>query len=57
MTTALGAALLAANIWALLRPRFNPEAAPVKARGRVIANILIGGLVAVWGLASLITKI
>ncbi|MHB8513092.1 MAG: hypothetical protein ACYDCC_13040 [Actinomycetota bacterium] len=57
LITALGAALLAANVWALLKPRFNPEAPAVKARGRVIANILIGALVTVWGFASFITKI
>lgn len=54
---ALGMALLLANVWALVRPRFDPEATPVKARGRVTANILIGAIVAVWGFASFITKI
>ncbi|GAC1411306.1 MAG: hypothetical protein NVSMB57_05900 [Actinomycetota bacterium] len=57
LLTALGSALLLANVWALVRPRFNPEAPPLKARGRVIANALIGALVAVWGFASFITKI
>lgn len=54
---ALGAALAFANVWALLKPRFNPDAPAVKARGRVIANILIGSVVAVWGFASFITRV
>lgn len=57
LVTALGAALLLANVWALLRPRFDPDAPPVKARGRVLVNCLIGALVAVWGFASFITRI
>lgn len=54
---ALGAALLLANVWALLRPRLRPEAAPprVQARGRVVANMLIGLVVMTWGLASLLS--
>lgn len=54
---ALGAALLLANVWALVRPRFDPDAPPPKARGRVVANCLIGALVMIWGFASFITKI
>ncbi len=57
LITALGAALLLANVWALLRPRFDSEATPIKARGRVLVNIMIGAVVAVWGFASFITRI
>lgn len=54
---ALGAALMLANVWALVRPRFDPDAAPLKARGRVVANALVGAVVAVWGFASFITRL
>jgi len=57
LITALGLALMLANLWALVRPRFDPDAAPPKARGRVVVNALIGALVAVWGFASFITRI
>ena len=57
LITALGAALMLANLWALARPRFDPDAAPLKARGRVIVNALVGAVVAVWGFASFITRL
>jgi len=55
---ALGGALLVANAWALLQPRFRPEKAPAKAinRGRAVTNSIIGALVFVWGFASFITR-
>jgi len=56
---ALGGALFAANAWALLRPVVRPgapEAARPVARGRVIANVLIGLVVFVWGLASFLSR-
>jgi len=56
---ALGGALLVANAWALLQPRFRPEKVPAKPvnRGRALTNAIIGAVVLVWGFASWITKI
>jgi hypothetical protein len=56
---ALGGALLVANAWALLQPRFRPEKVPAKPvnRGRALTNAIIGTLVLVWGFASWITKL
>jgi hypothetical protein len=56
---ALGGALLIANAWALLQPRFRPEKVPKKPinRGRALTNAIIGGVVFVWGFASFITRI
>jgi len=56
---ALGGALLVANAWALLQPRFRPEKVPAKPvnRGRALTNAIIGALVLVWGFASWITKL
>jgi len=54
---ALGAALLFANVYALVRPRLRGgrEPAPqVQARGRVVINMLIGLVVMVWGFASFV---
>lgn len=53
---ALGAALLFANVYALLRPRLrgDQEAPRVQARGRVLVNMLIGLVVMVWGFASFV---
>jgi hypothetical protein len=55
---ALGGALLAANLWALIRPKVRPDQTPVRpvSRGRAITNALIGLVVFVWGLATLITR-
>lgn len=56
---ALGGALLGANILALVRPRQRPDAGEqqVQARGRVVANILIGLVVFGWGLASFLARV
>ena len=56
---ALGGALLFANVYALLQPRFRPEKTPAKPiqRGRAITNALIGLTVLVWGLASFIVRL
>jgi hypothetical protein len=60
LVMALGGALLVANAWALLRPKVRPDAPePARrpmARGRILTNILIGGLVLVWGFASFVTR-
>jgi hypothetical protein len=56
---ALGAALLAANVWALLQPRFRPEKVPARPinKGRALTNAIIGLLVFVWGFASFIARL
>jgi hypothetical protein len=56
---ALGAAMLLANVWALLRPIVRPDQTPVRqvSRGRAITNAIIGLVVLVWGFASFITQI
>lgn len=54
---ALGAALLVANVWALMKPRVRPDGRPVQARGRVLTNAFIGLIVFVWGFATFITRI
>lgn len=56
---ALGGALLAANVWALLRPKVRPDQTPARpvSRGRAITNALIGLVVLVWGFASFVTRI
>jgi hypothetical protein len=56
---ALGAALLAANAWALLQPRFRPEKVPARPinKGRALTNAIIGLLVFVWGFASFIARL
>jgi drug/metabolite transporter (DMT)-like permease len=56
---ALGGALLFANVYALLQPRFRPEKTPAKPiqRGRALTNALIGLLIFVWGFASFIARL
>ena len=57
----LGAALFGANLWVILRPRFVK---PVKGRRapapasmtRVYVNLLIGAAIAIWGLATIISR-
>ena len=55
---ALGGALLAANVWALLQPRLRPEKVPAKPvnRGRALTNAIIGLVVLAWGFASFLTR-
>lgn len=59
LVMALGAALLFANVWALVRSRVRPDQTPVRpvSRGRAITNALIGLVVLVWAFASFITRI
>lgn len=56
----LGAALVAGNAYALLRPRRplvgKDHEVRVQARGKVVTSMFIGLLVFVWGLASFITE-
>ena len=56
---ALGGALLVANGYALLQPRFRPDKVPAKPvnRGRAVTNAIIGAVVLVWGFASWLTKL
>ncbi|MGH2726975.1 MAG: hypothetical protein ACRDKS_08355 [Actinomycetota bacterium] len=56
---ALGAALVFANLWALVQPKVRPDKAPARPiqRGRAITNMIIGLVVLVWGFASFITRI
>jgi hypothetical protein len=57
----LGAALLGANLWVLLRPRVQrrwaqpPVPRPPSMR-RVAVNIAIGAVVTVWALATLLAR-
>jgi hypothetical protein len=56
---ALGAALILANVWALLRPIVRPDApAPARSvsRGRALVNAGLGLVVFVWAFASFITR-
>lgn len=56
---ALGAALLAANVWALVQPRFRPEKTPARPvnRGRALTSAIIGLVVFAWGFASFIVRL
>lgn len=57
LVMALGGALLVASVFALARPQRGPGGElRVQARGRVVANALIGLLVFVWGFASFVAK-
>lgn len=58
MIMALGGALLAANVWALVRSKVRPDQTPVRpvSRGRAVTNAIIGFVVLVWGFATLITR-
>lgn len=57
----LGAALLLANLWVLVRPRVQkprpgrPVPRPPSTR-RVVLNILVGAIVAAWAAATLIAN-
>ena len=57
----LGAAFFLGNLWALLRPwfmkRFRGQVVPrPPSRGRIMLNVLIGAVVATWGLATLLAR-
>jgi hypothetical protein len=57
----LGAALFGANAYALARPSLARRAGrdPVPgppSKGRAVMNMVIGGVVAVWGLATILTR-
>ena len=57
----LGAALLGANLWVLIRPRLQrargiaPVPRPPSMR-RVALNIAIGAVVTLWALATLLAR-
>jgi len=56
---AVGGALLVANVAVVLRHRFarDQEALPPRPpTRRLVVNILIGGLVTLWALATLLTR-
>ena len=48
---ALGAAMVVGNILALLRPPAEQDTRPPL--GRTVAMVALGGIAAIWGLASL----
>ena len=57
----IAAALFAANLWVLLRPAIGPREgrrpSPRPASSsRVVLNMVIGGLVAAWALATLLAR-
>jgi hypothetical protein len=57
----LGAALAAGNAWALLKPNLDRRqgrkpVARLPAPGRAWRNVAIGAAVAIWALASLISR-
>jgi hypothetical protein len=56
LTLALGAALVAGNGLALLRPRQDtPDGEAMRAPlGRSLIQIVIGGVAAVWALATIV---
>lgn len=55
---ALGGAMLAANLYALARPRLKPGTAErVQAKGKVLVNAFVGLVVFAWGLATFVTRI
>jgi hypothetical protein len=61
LVLAVGGALLAANVWVLLRPRVQkprdgrPIPRPPSMR-RVYVNIAIGALLTAWALVTLIAR-
>ena len=58
LVLALGGALLVGNGLALLRPPEQPERGDLRRApvGRTLLMIVIGGIAAVWSLASLLSK-
>jgi quinol-cytochrome oxidoreductase complex cytochrome b subunit len=61
LAVGLGAALFAANAFVLLRPHLDrrggrdPAPRP-PSRARVAVNMAIGAVVAVWGLATILSR-
>jgi hypothetical protein len=58
---AVGAALFAANLWVLLRPRFTPpdrrdRIPKVPSMRRVYINLAVGGVATIWAAATLVTR-
>jgi hypothetical protein len=57
----LGAALFGANLWVLVRPAVArmrgaaPAPRPVSTT-RVVVNLVLGGIVAIWGIATLVAR-
>lgn len=57
----VGAALFAANLWVLLRPRFTPaerrdRLPKVHSMRRVYVNLAIGGVATIWAAATLVAR-
>ena len=57
----LGVALFSANVWVLVRPAVararggRPPPRP-RSTGRVVLNVVVGALVALWALATLLAR-
>ncbi|CAN5351606.1 hypothetical protein BH20ACT24_BH20ACT24_13650 [soil metagenome] len=56
-----GAALFAANAWVLLRPAVarrtgSPPPPQPRSRGRVVLNMVLGAVAAVWALATIVVR-
>lgn len=58
LVLALGAAMLAGNVAALMRPPQQRNGASVREapRGRSIAYIVLGALITTWALATLLSR-
>lgn len=57
----LAAALFGANLWVLIRPmvaraRGGPPAPRPPSTTRAVVNMIVGGLVALWALATLLAR-
>jgi hypothetical protein len=57
----VGSALFGANLWVLLRPivarsRDGPPIPRPPSTGRVVVNLVIGAIVAIWAAATLIAR-
>ena len=56
LTLALGAALVAGNAVALLKPRTTEDGTVVRAPvGRSLIQITVGGLASIWALATIVS--
>ena len=61
LVLAVGAALFAANLWVLLRPRFTPKdrrdrIPRVPSMRRVYVNLAIGGVAMLWAIGTLVAR-